>query len=509
MTARIVLRNVRPFDATKRAESSPIDVAIESGKICEIGPLNQLASGLQEFDMSGRWLLPAFCDSHIHLHTLAQQQRVLKLSRGTTPDSLRDCLNSESSQGWLIAQGWQDPLEEQLQPNPRLFLDKVSTRQPIWAFAYDHHRAILNSAALREVGSEPAHSNGVLLEDEMMEAWSKVPELEADLSKTIQELHRHGIAAATSFDGTTAREIWREYIGSAKSTVLRVRHSIPVDEFMAHVETGGLLPDPVHRESTFDVPWIKVFLDGTLGSRTAWLKKPYSDLGGFGEERIDPEERNRISHAIAASGFGVCLHAIGDAAVLAAQQFIETVQLNRPFGLKAIDRIEHAQLIDLADLSRISAAKTLVSMQPCHLLEDAAIAPERWGDRCEGAFATKAVLDAGIPLILGSDAPIETLDPWVDLGAAVDRVDREGVYSEGWIVSQALTFQEAFAARTSAAGFGNFLPRGWGVLDVGCPADLQVLECDHPSRVRSIDEALLQELWVAGRPVGLAGSEYR
>ena len=119
------------------------------------------------------------------------------------------------------------------------------------------------------------------------------------------------------------------------------------------------------------------------------------------------------------------------------------------------------------------------------------------------------VLDAGIPLILGSDAPIETLDPWVDLGAAVDRVDREGVYSEGWIVSQALTFQEAFAARTSAAGFGNFLPRGWGVLDVGCPAALQVLECDHPSRVRSIDEALLQELWVAGRPVGLAGSEYR
>ncbi len=509
MTSRTILRNVRPFDRTNHDEPTPIDVAIENGRISEIGPKYQLASGQQEFEMSGRWLLPAFCDSHIHLHTLAQQQRVLKLARDTTPEILRDRLGGDQSQGWLVAQGWQDPLEEQLQPNPRLFLDEVSPRQPIWAFAYDHHRAVLNSAALREVGYNPEQSDGVLLEDEMMEAWGRVPELDADLPLTIQALHRHGIAAATSFDGTAAREIWRKHIGSTKQTVLRVRHSIPVEEFMAKAGSGGLLSDPVNREDAFCVPWVKVFLDGTLGSRTAWLKEPYCDQGGIGEERIRPEERARIARAIAKSGFGVCLHAIGDAAVLAAQQFIETVQLNRSGDRQVLDRIEHAQLIDLGDLSRISAAKTLVSMQPCHLLEDAAIAPERWGDRCQGAFAARAVLEAGIPLIFGSDAPIETFDPWVDIGAAVDRIDREGVYSQGWVVAQALTFQEAFSARTSAAGVGNYLPNGWGVLEVGSPADLQVLECEHPTKVRNITEARLQELWIAGDPVGLSGSDYR
>jgi hypothetical protein len=478
-------------------------VAIEGGRIVSLHPggAGAPAAGVR-YECEGRWLLPAFSDSHLHLHTIADHRAIVQLPRRLSAGDLAGRLRDTglTAGEWIVAQGWADPLADQLLPNPREFLDSIHAVRPVWAFAYDHHRALLNSAALAAVGLDPRRSDGVLLEAELDRAWRSVPERPADIAGVIRHLHTLGIAAATSFDGTAARERSRREIegGGAR---LRLRHSLPEGEFRARRAAGDLPPPAWDAEAWFLAPWVKLFLDGTLGSRTAWLKAPYDDRATRGDERIGAEERRELAAEIAASGYGVCLHAIGDAAVAAAIDFIEELRARRGAAgnaAGAVDRIEHGELLDLADLPRLVRSGAIISMQPCHLLEDASTAPERWGSRVRGAFAARTLLDAGVPLVLGSDAPIETADPWVDLRAAVDRVDRAGRFRGGWVPEERISFEEALAARTARAAAANHLPSGWGRIEPGAPADLQLLECEDPARVANIAEARLARLYIGG-----------
>jgi len=291
--------------------------------------------------------------------------------------------------------------------------------------------------------------------------------------------------------------------GSAAAA--RSRRRGCVDEFRTRSRAGDLPPPRIDPDAPFLAPWVKLFLDGTLGSHTAWLGAPYDDLESRGDERIGEMERLALAAEIAESGFGVCLHAIGDAAVRAAIDFIERLRSARRGG--AVDRIEHCELLDLADLPRLVRSGATVSMQPCHLLEDASVAPERWGSRCRGVFAARSLLAAGAPLVLGSDAPIETADPWVDLRAAVDRRDRAGRFPDGWVREERISFDEALASRTSRAAAANHLPAGWGRIEPGSPADLQLLECDDPAEVTSIEDAGLVGLFVGGEWQDLSGAQ--
>lgn len=503
---RRVLRDARILDpGPVGADGPPLalrgDLVLEDGRIAAVHPDGVGAprgDDAETLDLEGRWVLPAFCDSHLHLDYLAQQRSVIALARDVSPDALAARLDPSTveGEGWIIAQGWVDPLPERLVPSPRAFLDHLHPERPVLVFAVDHHRALLNSAALRAVG-EPHHAShdGVLLESALDAAWKRVPPLPADVPGAVEDLHRFGIAAATSFDGTDARERWRAAARDGRLG-LRLRHTMPEDEFLRRHAAGEAGDEPLDREAAFLVPWVKLFLDGTLGSRTAWMLEGYSDAPEErGDERIPEGRRRAIVDALAASGMAVCIHAIGDAAVRAATGVVEDLTTAR--GAR-VDRIEHAQLIAPEDLERIRKSGAVVSMQCCHLLEDASVAPERWGDRCRGAFAARAALDAGVPWILGSDAPIETADPWVDIRAAVDRVDRAGRFRDGWIPEQRVTFAEALRARTSAAAGPNILPEGWGRIRPGAPADLQVLECEDPGAVGDHGSARLARLLVAG-----------
>jgi hypothetical protein len=259
------------------------------------------------------------------------------------------------------------------------------------------------------------------------------------------------------------------------------------------------------RDGAFAALWVKVFLDGTLGSRTAWLKGDYDDAPGErGDERVCAAERQEIVDAVVGSHLQLAIHAIGDAAIAAAIEMITAVEQarGRPGGA-APHRIEHVQLLDPADLSRLRASGAVASLQPCHLLEDAAVGPERFGSRCRHVIPLRSLREAEVPVTLGSDAPIESADPWVDLDAAVRRVDRAGRFPGGWIPEERVDFATALAGRTSAAATANLLPARWGRIEVGAPADLQLLACDDPREVRSIDGARLVALLHRGRPLRL------
>ena len=508
MSEAILLENARLLFGEEEPLSS---VAIEGGKVRAVGPAaTKEFSRARTIDLEGRWLLPAFADSHLHLHTMAQQKSVLRLERSVDPGGLTEALAAAEARGmrfssdrWLVAQGWQDPLADRLSPTPREFLDRVSPA-PIWAFAVDHHRALLNSAALRLCGLTADRHSGILLEDAMMAAWRHVPELPADLDGAVDDLHGFGVTAVTSFDGTDARETWRHAI-LTEGKALRVRHSMPHEEFLARVDAETLPPVERDREARFSVPWVKGFLDGTLGSRTAWLLADYDDApGSRGDERVSAPDRHKLATTIAGTDYALSLHAIGDAAVAAAIEMIDQARCERERlgrAPSAIDRIEHTQLLDRDSLGRLKESGAIASLQPCHLLEDAAIGPERFGARSENLFAVRTLLEAEIPVIFGSDAPIETADPWVDIRAAVDRVDRAGRFPEGWIPTERISIEEAIHGRTVGCAVGNQLPDQWGSIAPGSPADLQVLECDDLEEVNSVGEAQLVELFFAGAPV--------
>ena len=503
MTAPLWLRDAR-LPAPFAAEGSRWDLLLDGGVISARVPHDPHAKPNEPtWDLDGRWLLPAFVDSHLHLHTMAQWTSVLELDRSTTRESLAARLGAlpPSPTGWRIAKGWHDPLADTLTPDPRQFLDQVSPEVPAWVFAADHHRALLNSAALRAVGVSPEGHEGVLLENELMAAWESVPPLPADVNAVAETMNGCGIVAATSFDDEVALARWRTAVED-EALPLRVRHSRPHPEYLAAVD-GAAVEAPVgSRESRFFAPWVKGFLDGTLGSRTAWLLEPYADAPTeWGDERVPAGERDRLAREVARGGWSIALHAIGDAAVDSALDMIEAVARARAeFGVaaQAPDRVEHAQLLPPDSLERWRRSGAVASMQPCHLLEDAAVGPERFGDRCSRLFAAQTLLEANVPLCFGSDAPIETVDPWIDVRAAVDRVDRAGRFPDGWIAAERISWDQAILGRTAHAAATNALPEGWGTLEPGAPADLQILGCDDPRRVSTIDDAKLESLSLAG-----------
>ena len=487
------------------------DLQISRGRVAAVVPHEGTRAGRdRSWHLDGRWLLPAFVDSHLHLHTMAQWRTVLDLDRRTTAEILAARMTecAPSSIGWRIAKGWHDPLADTLDPDPRQFLDRVSPDAPAWVFAADHHRALLNSAALRTVGLPVEGHVGVLLENELMAAWESVPPLPAEPARVAEAMNRCGIVAATSFDDEVALARWRSAV-EEEGLTLRVRHSRPHSEFLSAAGDGTVEAPRETRESRFFAPWVKGFLDGTLGSRTAWLLEPYADAPTeCGDERVDAEERRRLAEEVARAGWSLALHAIGDAAVDSALAMIETVrELRDELGVTAAapDRVEHAQLLPESSLARWRKSGAVASMQPCHLLEDAVVGPERFGDRCRRLFAARTLEKAGIPLCFGSDAPIETIDPWIDVRAAVERVDRAGRFPDGWIAEEKVSWETAILGRTAAAAEPNALPEGWGSLEVGAPADLQILGCDDPRAVSTIDEAKLEALslegeWLRGGP---------
>ncbi len=476
------------------------DLRIDDGVItrwCNAGSGD--ATGAQVRDLDGLWVLPAFVDSHLHLLYSLEHARQLDLSQ-LPPESVRSLLASREQESVgerrVIGHGWKDPLSEQLLPDPRRFLDTVLPDWTVFLWNSDHHRALASSAALQAAGIDPSQHSGVVTEQDAELVWAAIcqPPLE-DAHAASQWLLQRGITAATTFDRGDSIDLLRRE-NSANQLGVRIRHGMPESQFLEVLDGGGSCLPEGKEDSSFAMPWIKIFLDGTLGSRTAWMKSEYDDdPGNLGVERRSAASLERTARLAAKHGWALAIHAIGDAAVAQANRWIQFTRDLR--GTDLPDRIEHFQCFDPDDLASIRRTGTIASMQPCHLFEDRQILRSRWGSRAAHALALKSIDDAGIPVVMGSDAPIESADPWLDIAAAVTRLDRNG---EGvaFYPQQRVSFEKAFRWRTSSAAFANMLPSGWGTLDPGSVADLQVIGAEDPSRVRCLAEAQLIDVLSMG-----------
>jgi predicted amidohydrolase YtcJ len=247
---------------------------------------------------------------------------------------------------------------------------------------------------------------------------------------------------------------------------------------------------------------VKLFADGALGSRGAWLKQPYADKPDtHGLQFHSDAEMLALATKAAAAGFQVATHAIGDAAN--AQIIGINEQLSKRYGADRRWRIEHFQIVDPADIPRLAPAGIIASMQPTHQTSDRLMAEARMGpNRLGGAYAWQTVLKSGARLAFGSDFPVESPNPFPGLSAAISRQDINGQPPGGWRPAERLTLGQALHAFTRAGAYAGFAEAKMGALDPGKWADFIVVDRD-PTKAdaQALARTEVLETWVGGKKV--------
>ena len=326
----------------------------------------------------------------------------------------------------------------------------------------------------------------------------------ADYDRALAMAQDRLIANGVTAVGDMAMDIheWHAYRRAADLGQLRIRVMAYANSPELMDLIGGTGPTPWLYDDRLRLNGIKLYVDGALGSRGAALKEPYADEPGTsGLAMTTPAElRNRMSRA-AMNNFQTAVHAIGDAAnadlLTAIEELSETYTGDRRW------RIEHAQIVDPADLARFGEHGVIASMQPLHQTSDRTMAEARLGeDRLGGAYAWRSILNLGGKLAFGSDAPVEPADVFAGFAAAISRTDADGQPFGGWRAQEAVSREQALAAFTSDAAFAAFADGRFGRLVPGERADFLFVDRDpllaSPGDIR---ETEIREVWIAGQRV--------
>jgi hypothetical protein len=432
-------------------------------------------------DLRGRCVVPGFTDSHVHFPTWSLGRRDLSLDGLTSLADALELVRGNASDGpWIRGQGWRDAGWE-ARPTKET-LDAVTGERPAALWAKDLHSLWLNSAALALAGGDLEVEGGVVERDKRGEpsgvlreqaAWRfrerfpAVPEDEwLDVTRAgVKLAHSRGVTAVHDKDGWVgAPEIFQR-LKARDGLTLRVWQSLPYAK-LPELESLGLrsrLGDDFLR-----LGYLKVFMDGTLGSQTAWM------LDGSGVRITSGDELAEIVARAARAGWPVGVHAIGDGANREAlDAFDATRDEWQSRGLRP--RVEHAQCLAPEDLPRFAELGIACSVQFSHAPSDRDLAERFWPDRLDGAYGFRSLLESGAVLANGSDAPIEELDPLAGIRAAVTRTIDE---RPGWRMQEALTVEQALHATTVAPAWLAGDERTRGKLVPGYLADLVVLSRD-------------------------------
>jgi len=437
-------------------------------------------------DLGGRCVVPGFTDSHVHFPSWAVAQRQVRLEGTRTLEEalgrVREAAARVPRGRWLRGQGWRTgDWSPPVEPTKEA-LDAVTGEIPTALLARDYHSLWLNSAALAVAGGDLEVEGGVVERDERGEpagvlreeaAWRfrerhlRIPDDEyvEAMRVGLRVAASRGVTAVHDKDGWIgALRLWQRLHREGALT-LRVWQSVPHEQLDLLAELGitsGLGDDRLC------LGYLKVFMDGTLGSQTARL------LDGGGVEITSREELAGIVRRAARAGWPLAVHAIGDAANRdALDAFEETQEEWRPRGLRP--RIEHAQLLAPEDVPRFARLGVAASVQFSHAPSDRDLAERRWAGKTDRAYCYRSLWEAGALVANGSDAPIEELDPLEGIRAGVLRTLDE---RPPWHPEQALTVQQALEATTVNPARLSGDERRRGKLLPGYLADLVVLDRD-------------------------------
>jgi hypothetical protein len=320
------------------------------------------------------------------------------------------------------------------------------------------------------------------------------------LSKAQDLLLASGITAAA--DMGTSIEDWQTFRRAGDRGALKLRIMSYASSLDSMLLIAGPAPTPWLYDDRLRMGGIKIYLDGALGSRGAWLKQDYADApGNRGIPILTPAQLRNIMSRAAMDGFQTAVHAIGDAANAEVLSAIE--ELSESYKGDRRWRIEHSQIVDPADLPRFADNGIIASFQPLHQSSDRLMAEARMGiERLGGAYAWRSVLAQGGRLAFGSDAPVEPANTPAGLAVAISRTDANGEPFGGWLPSETVSREQALAGFTSDAAYAGFAEGRFGRLIKGERADFILVDRDpllsSPSEIRDLR---VLETWVNGERV--------
>jgi hypothetical protein len=466
-------------------------------------------------DAGGRTVMPGLIDAHGHVVDLGFAALRVDVtgtrSIAELQQRLRDYAASHPTDAWIVGFGWNQELWPENRFPTSADLDAAVSDRPVALERVDGHAVVVNNATLNAAGvtatTRPPPGgeihDGVFVDAARQLIDNAIPkptpqQQDQALAKSQEILLGFGVTAVGSM--STSVDDWNTFRRAAEAGRLNVR----LMSYLSGTESMSAVPMPT--------PWlygdrlravgIKLFADGALGSRGAWLKQPYADKpDSRGLQFHSDAEMLQLADAAAAAGFQVATHAIGDAAN--AQIITVYEQLSKKYGRDRRWRIEHFQIADPVDIPRLAPAGIIASMQPTHQTSDRLMAEKRLGpDRLAGAYAWQSVLKSGARLAFGTDFPVESPNPFPGLSAAISRQDMNGQPSGGWIPSERLTFEQALNAYTRGAAYAGFAEDKIGALEPGKWADFIIVDRD-PTKVDAQVLARTQvlETWVAGKKV--------
>jgi predicted amidohydrolase YtcJ len=498
-------------------------LAIRNGKVIAIGSNSEILQlkgpSTKIVDLNGAFAMPGFIDAHTHIASAGRQKLTVDLDNVPSLKEMQARIQAFASKAapgtWIVGAGWDHTKWPTKTLPTKSDLDAVTAVHPALFYRTDGHILIANSAALAAAGITPqtpdpkggqidhdasGNLTGIVREDPAMQLLAKVvpppnhdQRLEA-LKLAIGDALSHGVTSVEDFSDWDDFLVLEE-MERAGTLHLRVSEWLPFNDSLETLQqhrSHHPAEDPL-----LHTGMLKGFMDGSLGSRTAALAAPYSDdPKNSGLPRYEQATLNKMAIERAEAGFQLGFHAIGDRANHMALEAFETVNLahqknndgspTTPLSVEHRFRIEHAQVLLPEDFDLYEKLGVIASMQPSHLLTDMNWAADRLGpQRTKYSYAWRSMLNHNIPLAFGTDYPVESINPFRGLYAAITRQNEAG--TKTYEPQEKLSLREAIYAYTHGSAYADFREKEKGILAPGFLADLIVLD-------RDITNATSQEL---------------
>mgnify|MGYP001171010529 CR=1 FL=1 len=505
--ASMILRG-GPIHTADDAMPTAGAVAVRDGRIVYVGD----EAGVEAFagpeteivELDGAALYPGFTDAHVHVLGVGSRERTLNLEGTESITDLQERVRAAATElpegSVLYGRGWiETHWPEGRFPN-REDLDAAAPGHAVVLTRADGHALVANSLALERAGitadsvapeggdilrDEAGEPNGMLIDAAMYPANALVGALEGDERA---DTYAEGATVMASLGWTGGHDMSVPYSDVAMIEGLAAEDRLPIRVYVS-INPDGLAAlaretPRIADDGRVITRAVKMYMDGALGSRGAALLEPYSDAPSNAGLLLSNEDEtlSAFTEALRA-GVQMNVHAIGDRGNRLLLDWVEDAYAAVPAEERTIEnprwRDEHTQIVDPADIPRFAELGVIPSMQPSHAIGDLFFAPDRLGEeRLDGAYAWRDLIDSGVVIAGGSDAPVERGDPRIEFYAAVARRALDGTQTEDWHPDQAVTRQEALRMFTAWPAYASFREDELGRIAVGLRADFTVFSED-------------------------------
>lgn len=501
----------------------------DQGKLVAVGSAKEVAAkakGYTRIDVQGKTVLPGLIDAHGHVFGLGEVATSADLYSPATLQAAQESVarfaQANPQRKWVIGKGWNQEIWKLGRFPTVAELDAVVGDRPAAMERIDGHAMWVNTKALQAAGitketPDPAggkierdangEATGILVDNAMEFVYKVLPkpteaEARAMLDGALGMLASVGLTSVHDAGiDVGADRLFREYADHGKLTTRVYAMIGDVGPDFAQLSKNGPLPS--YADGRYALAAVKLYSDGALGSRGAALLQPYSDAPHTRGLLFNSDAaiHDKIEKAMKA-GYQVNVHAIGDAGNKQILDSFEQLGKQHPLASRR-NRIEHAQVVQVADIPRFKALGIVPSMQPTHATSDQNMAEQRVGhERIKGAYAWRSFLKQGSRIACGSDFPIESPNPLQGIHAAVTRQDMQDVPTGGWYKEQAMTLTEALRCFTLDAAWAAHQEQDIGSLEKGKWADFIVTDKDlFKVPTEQIGKIKVQQTWVGGKQV--------